>query len=69
VYGIECSSIADQAREIVSDNGFSGQVTIIQGKVEEVELPVQQVRRHVTHMERQVAARACGMHCSSKGIH
>ncbi|KAF6255866.1 protein arginine N-methyltransferase [Scenedesmus sp. NREL 46B-D3] len=43
VYGIECSSIADQAREIVSDNGFSGKVTIIQGKVEEVELPVQQV--------------------------
>jgi hypothetical protein len=49
VYGIECSSIADQAREIVSDNGFSSQVTIIQGKVEEVELPVQQVRRHAWH--------------------
>jgi protein arginine N-methyltransferase 1 len=44
VYGIECSSIAEQAREIVSDNGYSSQVTIIQGKVEEVELPVQQVR-------------------------
>jgi protein arginine N-methyltransferase 1 len=43
VYGIECSSIAEQAREIVSDNGFSSKVTIIQGKVEEVELPVQQV--------------------------
>jgi predicted RNA methylase len=49
VYGIECSSIADQAREIVSDNGFSSQVTIIQGKVEEVELPVQQVRGQPRH--------------------
>lgn len=44
VYGIECSSIAEQARVIVTENGFSDQVTIIHGKVEEIELPVKEVR-------------------------
>ena len=43
MYGIECSSIAEQAKKIVAENGFQDQVTIVQGKVEEVELPVQQV--------------------------
>ncbi len=43
VYGIECSGIAEQAKTIVTDNGYDGCVTIIQGKVEEVELPVSQV--------------------------
>lgn len=43
VYGIEFSAIADQAKQIVSDNGFADVVTIIKGKVEEVELPVKQV--------------------------
>ncbi len=33
VYGIECSAIADQAKRIVADNGFSDRVTIIKGKV------------------------------------
>lgn len=33
VYAIECSAIADQAKQIVRDNGFEGRVTIIQGKV------------------------------------
>ena len=33
VYGIECSTIADQATQIVKDNGFEGKVTIIKGKV------------------------------------
>ncbi len=44
VYGIECSTIAEQAQQIVMDNGFSDTVTIIYGKVEEVELPVPKVR-------------------------
>lgn len=44
VYGIECSGIADQAKIIVEENGYSDKVTIIQGKVEEVELPVKEVR-------------------------
>eukprot|EP00878_Enallax_costatus_P015964 GHUV01016737.1.p1 GENE.GHUV01016737.1~~GHUV01016737.1.p1 ORF type:complete len:324 (+),score=71.11 GHUV01016737.1:518-1489(+) len=43
VYGIECSGIADQAKVIVEENGYSDKVTIIQGKVEEVELPVKEV--------------------------
>eukprot|EP00029_Vermamoeba_vermiformis_P006312 TRINITY_DN2437_c0_g4_i1.p1 TRINITY_DN2437_c0_g4~~TRINITY_DN2437_c0_g4_i1.p1 ORF type:complete len:354 (-),score=95.42 TRINITY_DN2437_c0_g4_i1:98-1129(-) len=43
VYGIECSNIIHQAREIVRDNGLDGVVELIQAKVEEVELPVAQV--------------------------
>jgi protein arginine N-methyltransferase 1 len=38
VIGIDCSSVAVQARQIVEDNGFAGVITIIQGKVEEIEL-------------------------------
>eukprot|EP00803_Ostreobium_quekettii_P011398 evm.model.scf_473.2 EVM.evm.TU.scf_473.2 scf_473:2551-3700(-) len=43
VYGIECSAIADQAVKVVEDNGYSDTVTIVKGKVEEVELPCGQV--------------------------
>ena len=45
VYGIERSAIAEQARQIVEDNKYQDRITIIQGKVEEVELPVPQVPR------------------------
>lgn len=43
VYGIECSNIADQAVEIVRLNGYQDRVSIVKGKVEEVELPVEKV--------------------------
>ena len=43
VYGIECSAIAKMAQKIVKDNGYESKVTIIQGKVEEVVLPVDKV--------------------------
>lgn len=43
VYGIERSAIAEQAKQIVADNGYESKVTIIQGKVEEVDLPVEKV--------------------------
>eukprot|EP00192_Tetraselmis_astigmatica_P010741 CAMPEP_0117677814 /NCGR_PEP_ID=MMETSP0804-20121206/16944_1 /TAXON_ID=1074897 /ORGANISM="Tetraselmis astigmatica, Strain CCMP880" /LENGTH=346 /DNA_ID=CAMNT_0005487119 /DNA_START=504 /DNA_END=1542 /DNA_ORIENTATION=- len=43
VYGIECSAIAEQAMEIVKANDFQDQVTIIQGKLEEILLPVDKV--------------------------
>ena len=43
VYAIEMSAIADQANEIVTDNGFDSIITVIKGKVEEVDLPVKQV--------------------------
>ena len=33
VYAVDCSSIAQQAREIVQINGFADQITVIQGKV------------------------------------
>lgn len=43
VYGVEFSSIADKAKQIVEENGFADRVTIIKGKIEEIELPVPKV--------------------------
>ncbi|CAK9181441.1 unnamed protein product [Ilex paraguariensis] len=43
VYAVECSSMADMAQEIVKSNGFSNVITVLKGKVEEIELPVAQV--------------------------
>ncbi|ETO29521.1 hypothetical protein RFI_07602 [Reticulomyxa filosa] len=43
VFGIECAGIAVHAKKIVKENGFEKVVTIIQGKLEEVELPVPKV--------------------------
>ena len=37
VYGIECSAIADQARQIIEDNGYSSKITVVKQKVEEIE--------------------------------
>lgn len=37
--GIECSEIIEQAREIVAINGLSDVITLVKGKVEDVELP------------------------------
>lgn len=43
VYAVECSSMAGMAQEIVKSNGFSNVITVIKGKIEEIELPVSQV--------------------------
>lgn len=43
VIGVDMSNIIDQAKEIVKINGFEGQVTLIKGKMEEVQLPVDKV--------------------------
>jgi len=43
VIGIDCSSIVNQAKMIVEKNGFGDVITLIKGKVEEVELPVDKV--------------------------
>lgn len=43
VIQIDMSNIIHQAREIVKDNHLSDKVTLIQGKMEEVELPVKHV--------------------------
>ena len=39
VVGVEMSSIADRSREVVAENGLQDIVTIIRGRVEEVDLP------------------------------
>jgi len=43
VYGIDNSGIAKHAKKICAENNFAEKITIIQGKVEEVELPVDKV--------------------------
>lgn len=43
VYAVENSSIALFAKQIIKDNGFENKITIVKGKIEEVELPVLEV--------------------------
>ena len=43
VYAIENAEIAIFAEEIIKRNGLSDKITVIKGKMEEVELPVKQV--------------------------
>jgi len=43
VFGIENSGIIEQAQKIIELNGFKDVITLIRGKVEEVQLPVPQV--------------------------
>ncbi|KAK3439011.1 hypothetical protein EUGRSUZ_C03665 [Eucalyptus grandis] len=43
VYAIECSQMAETAKEIVESNGFSNVITVLKGKVEEIDLPVAKV--------------------------
>lgn len=39
VYAIDCSSIIVQAQKIIEKNGFADKISMIRGKVEEIELP------------------------------
>ena len=43
VYAIDMSTIIEKAREIVKVNGMDDKITLIQGKMEEIELPVDKV--------------------------
>jgi len=43
VIGVDFSNIVEQAKEIVADNDLDHIVTVVRGKVEEVELPVPKV--------------------------
>jgi len=43
VIGVECAGIYHQAKKIVKANGFEDKITLVHGKLEEVELPVDKV--------------------------
>lgn len=43
VYAVECSNIVQQAREIVKDNKLDDIVEVLQGKMEDITLPVEKV--------------------------
>ena len=43
VIGVDMSGIIDHARILVKDNGLDDKITLLKGKMEEVELPVEKV--------------------------
>ena len=43
VIGVDMSTIIHKAREIVALNGFADKITLLQGKMEEIELPFPKV--------------------------
>lgn len=43
VIGVDMSTIIEKAREIVEVNGMSNKITLLQGKMEEVQLPFPKV--------------------------
>ncbi|KAL8846227.1 MAG: hypothetical protein Q9221_008672 [Calogaya cf. arnoldii] len=43
VIGVDMSTIIEKAKEIVKVNGMSNQITLLQGKMEEVQLPLPKV--------------------------
>lgn len=43
VYAVDCSSIIVQAKRIVQKNGLDHKITMIRGKIEDMELPVERV--------------------------
>lgn len=48
VYAIDTSSIVQLTKQIVIDNKFGDVITVIQGTVEDIQLPVDQVDVIVT---------------------
>ncbi|KAI5955689.1 HMT1 [Candida jiufengensis] len=43
VYSVDMSSIIGKAKEIIELNGFSDKITLLQGKLEDIQLPVDSV--------------------------
>lgn len=43
VYSVDMSNIIDKAKEIITLNGFEDKITLLQGKLEDIELPVTEV--------------------------
>ncbi|XP_050886173.1 probable protein arginine N-methyltransferase 1 [Lathyrus oleraceus] len=43
VYAVECSDMADMAKQIVETKGYSKVITVLKGKIEELELPIPKV--------------------------
>ena len=43
VYAVDASDVAKKAIENIRTNGFADKITVVRGKVEEIELPVKEV--------------------------
>ncbi|KDQ27505.1 hypothetical protein PLEOSDRAFT_1089362 [Pleurotus ostreatus PC15] len=42
VVGVDMSNIIDQAQNIIAANGFASTITLVKGKLEDIELPIQE---------------------------
>lgn len=43
VYAVDASNVAHKAKLNVQENGFQDKITVLHGKIEDIELPVQHV--------------------------
>ena len=43
VYAVDASQVALKAKLNIAENGFADQITVIQGKIEDIKLPVEHV--------------------------
>lgn len=55
VIGVDMSTIIDQAKIIVKDNGFEGKIVLLKGKMEEVVLPVLKVDIIISEVDLLIA--------------
>ena len=59
VYAVDMSSIAQHAKQIVADNKFDSVITVLQGKMEELELPEKVCFCRVPQVQQQSAHHSC----------
>lgn len=68
VIGVDMSTIIEKAKEIVATNGMTNKITLLQGKMEEVELPFPKVDIIISEwMGYFCSTRACSIPCSTPG--
>uniref|UniRef100_A0A7N0TAF3 type I protein arginine methyltransferase n=1 Tax=Kalanchoe fedtschenkoi TaxID=63787 RepID=A0A7N0TAF3_KALFE len=65
VYAIECSQMADMAKEIVETNGYSNVITVLKGKVEEISLPTEKNKKNPRDVDILLKYSFNGQRCSA----
>lgn len=43
VIGVDCSSIIERSKKVIEKNGYSDVITLVKGRLEEIELPIEKV--------------------------
>ena len=69
VYAVDMSAIAEQAKQIVADNGFSSVITVMRGKMEDLELPEKaRVGGERAGVKGWVKVKGCGSRTGGRGL-